>query len=94
VLLGDDVGIQAARPERAKYDPVLEAPVLGKSPLTVRYAIPEPIAQLDDNVEAEAVPLITPVARLTDVICTVSVEGAPPSVAEATKSIPTSNATI
>lgn len=91
---GLDTGIQAARPESARNEPVLEAPVDGKSPDTVRYARPEPIAQLADSVAAEAVPVTTPVARFTAVIVTVSADGAPPSVAEATRSIPTSNATI
>ncbi len=42
--------------------------------------------------EADAVPVTIPESLSTEVIITVSVEGAPPSVAEATNNMPTSKA--
>lgn len=94
VLDGVVTGSQAARPDKAMYEDVELAPVLGISPEIERKAAADPIAQLPERVEAEAVPVTMPVARSTAVTKTVSELGAPPAVAEATRSMPTSNDTI
>ena len=98
---GEVVGNHAANPDNARNELVLVAPVAGKSPRIVMYAIPVPIAQLASKAATLAPveiviasPVITPVERFTAVTLTAVNPIAPPSVAEATSNIPTSKATI